>query len=246
MLETFSLQGDVWVHLAALFYVLGFWARDQLILRSLVLLGTAFYILYYYLAADMPLWSAMLWSTILGVVNLYVTVQLAMERTTFRMSRDERQLYSAFSPMTPGEFRKLMSMAIWHDAEQACLLTIESRPNKSLFYIIEGSVTLQKNGRAFDMNAGKFVGEISYLLMSNATATAHAHAATRYIEWRHEDLAEIERRNPGIRVALREILNADLAQKVTNAASGHCPCATSDRSKGARHSLIDQASAACA
>ena len=74
MIEVLFSHNAVWVHLASSLYVIGFWIRDQLLLRSMVLLGTIFYIIYYYYAAEIPLWNAILWSGILGVVNLYVTV----------------------------------------------------------------------------------------------------------------------------------------------------------------------------
>ena len=224
MLETLFPYSAIWVHVASILYVIGFWARDQLMLRFLVLLGTVFYIAYYFCAAETPLWSAIAWSTVLGIVNLYVTIQLALERTTFRMSRDERQLYGAFASMTPGEFRKLVEKATWHDAELPKMLTKEGTPNTSIFYIVEGNVSLRKKGRSFTMMAGTFVGEVSYLLKSNATATAHAGNKTRFIEWRHDDLAEIERRYPSIRVALREMLNSDLAAKVADGTGGRCSC----------------------
>lgn len=224
MTDSLLLHSSMWVHLASTLYVIGFWVRDQLNLRVLVLIGTVFYIIYYYYAAETPLWSAMLWSTILGIVNLYVSIQLALERTTFRMSPSERRLYGAFSNMTPGEFRKLTEKAVWRDSEQMALLTREDAPNGSLFYIVEGQVSLQKKGRSFTMEAGSFVGEVSYLLNSKATATVYAGGNARYIEWRHDDLLDIERRHQGIRTALREILNADLAAKVADHNSWTCAC----------------------
>lgn len=238
MLDSLFFHSATWVHLASSLYVIGFWTRDQLMLRSLVLLGTVFYTIYYYFAAESPLWSAIIWSTILGIVNLCVTIQLALERTTFRMGRDERQLYGAFATMTPGEFRKLIDKATWHGVGQPTLLTDEDTSNKSLFYIVEGNVTLQKKGRSFTMTAGAFVGEVSYLLKSNATATAYAGGETRFIKWRHDDLAEIERRYPNIRMALREMLNADLAAKVADGTGAPCSCECSDLSKMRRELAV--------
>lgn len=245
MFETLFQNSAIWVHIAATLYVIGFCARDQLALRSFVLLGIVFYIVYYFNVAETPLWSAIIWSTTLGVVNLYVTIQLALERTTFRMSRNERQLYGAFASMTPGEFRKLIEKATWHDAEQPMLLTMEDTPNKSIFYIVEGSVSLRKKGRSFTMIAGTFIGEVSYLLESNATATAHAGKKTRFIEWRHDDLAEIERRYPSIRVALREMLNSDLAAKVADGAGGRCSCEADDDLKPRVSRPFKQGEAIC-
>ncbi|MGI9500284.1 MAG: cyclic nucleotide-binding domain-containing protein [Geminicoccaceae bacterium] len=224
MVESLLFHSSIWVHLASTLYVAGFWARDQLLLRFLVLLGTMFYILNYYYAPETPMWSAIIWSIILGIVNLYVTIQLALERTTFRMSPDDLKLYGAFANMTPGEFRKLAEKAIWHQPGKTVVLTQEEMPNRSLFYIVEGYVTLQKKNRSFMMTAGTFVGEVSYLLKSAASATVCAGENARYIEWRHEDLMEIEHRHQGIRIALRDILNADLAAKVAGGNGGPCSC----------------------
>ena len=234
MQEALLATNTVWVHLASITYVIGFWVRDQLRLRAVVLIGTVFYMIYYYQAAAVPLWSAIFWSAILGVVNLYVSIQLALERTTWRMSQDERTLYCAFSSMTPGEFRRLIDKAKWRRSEHPTLLTSEGARNRSLFYIVDGHIHLTKGRRSFDMTAGTFVGEVSYLLKSQATATAYAGKNTRYIEWRHDDLAEIERRSPSIRIAFREILNVDLAAKLAERTGAPCACETFDER---RHDL---------
>lgn len=228
-----------------MFYIIGFWVRDQLLLRVLVLFGTMFYVLNYYYVPEVPMWSAIVWSIILGIVNLYVTIQLALERTTFRMSRDDLQLYGTFGNMTPGEFRKLAEKAIWHEPGETAVLTREGMPNRSLFYIVEGDVTLWKKGRSFTMTAGTFVGEVSYLLKSTASATVHADEHVRYIEWRHVDLMDIERRHQGIRVALREILNADLATKVAGGNGGSCSCEIIEPKRSGKGMPFMQGEAVC-
>ena len=149
MLDLVFSHSTIWVHLASVLYIVGFWIRDQLLLRSIVLLGTIFYIVYYYHAAELPLWTAIVWSTALAVVNLYVTIEIALERTTFRMGRDEKHLYGAFASLTPGEFRKLIEPAIWHDTENQTLLTRENSINNSLFCVVDGHVWLQKASRDF-------------------------------------------------------------------------------------------------
>jgi len=53
-------SAEIFVYGALLFYVLGFLFRDELWLRGLLFVGTIFYILYYYFAAQSPLWDAIL------------------------------------------------------------------------------------------------------------------------------------------------------------------------------------------
>ena len=68
-------SAGVFVNLALLFYVLGFLARDEIWLRGLILIGTAFYLIYYYYAADTPLWDAIFASGVLGLANIYMIAQ---------------------------------------------------------------------------------------------------------------------------------------------------------------------------
>ena len=86
------------VHIGAMLYVIGFLIRDQLVLRLLLLTGTMFYALYYFLSG--PLWEPLLWDAVLGSANLFIICLIVIERTTFRMTADQKRLYAAFSSMS--------------------------------------------------------------------------------------------------------------------------------------------------
>ena len=97
------LNASLLVHLASFLYVIAFIVRNQLVLRSLVLLATVMYIIYYFIVPAVPLWDAIGWSIILGAANIYIIIQLILERTAFRLTEKEKALYRVFETINPGE-----------------------------------------------------------------------------------------------------------------------------------------------
>jgi hypothetical protein len=63
------------VHLAVLCYVLGLLTREKLMLRSFLLLGSYFSMLYYYIA-DSPLWEEIAASILIATANLPVIFRI--------------------------------------------------------------------------------------------------------------------------------------------------------------------------
>ncbi|MEO0546566.1 MAG: cyclic nucleotide-binding domain-containing protein [Pseudomonadota bacterium] len=202
------------VHIAALFYVAGFLVRDQLTLRMLILLGTVCYLIYYYFALDTPLWDAIIWSVIMGCANLYMILVLAYERTTFRMTDDEKRLFAAFDTMTPGEFRRVLKVAEWVDSDGTQTLTEEGKSCDRLYYVLDGAVTIEKAERKFEIPSGSFIGEVAYFLKQSASATVSVAKGGRYVALPREKIAALEKKYPGIRIAIHSVLSADMAQKV--------------------------------
>ncbi|MEL6946913.1 MAG: cyclic nucleotide-binding domain-containing protein [Pseudomonadota bacterium] len=202
------------VHIAALFYVAGFLVRDQLILRMLVLLGTVCYLVYYYFALDAPLWDAIFWSLVMGAANLYMILVLLFERTTFRMTDEEMRLYAAFGSMNPGEFRRVLKVAEWSDADGKTPLTQENELCDRLYYVLDGAVTINKGGRSFDIPAGSFIGEVAYFLKQAASATVTVTKGGRYVAFSRDAIEKLEKKSPGIRIAIHSVLSADMAAKV--------------------------------
>ena len=202
------------VHIAALFQIAGFLVRDQVWLRTLVLTGTMLYIVYYYFAPDIPLWDAIFWSTVMGLANIYVLVKLVLERTTLALSDEEKTLYYAFASLSPGEYRRILKVAEWHDADGEAVLTHEGQPLDRLYYVLDGKVRIEKGERKFHIPPGSFIGEVAYFLKQNASATAVVEPGGRYVAVKRADLETIEKRHPAIRIALHSMLSMDMAAKV--------------------------------
>ncbi|MEM7194085.1 MAG: cyclic nucleotide-binding domain-containing protein [Pseudomonadota bacterium] len=205
----------VLIHIASLLYVVAFAVSDQLLLRGLVLVATILYILYYYFVPDQPLWEPIIWSLILGAANLWVTVKIVLERTTFNLSDDEKRLYDVFSTLSPGEFRKLLGVTTWNTVQDNIVLTEEDKPVERLFYILDGTTVVSKQNREFPLDPGIFIGEVAFFLNQNASATTTLQTGGNYVYWESDTFKQLQKKNPGIRVAIYELLNRDMATKVS-------------------------------
>ncbi len=203
------------IHAGAAIYILAFLIRDEMILRLMVLAGTVLYILYYYMFPDQPLWDAIVTSVILIGANLVVLGRIVLERTTFSMSDEERDLFTGFPNFNPGQFRKMLGKITWHEAAEDVLLTQQGQPLDRLYFIIDGPVNVTKDTHQFNVSARNFIGEISYVLAENPSATVVAPSGTRYASWVKADLDAMSRRDPAFGNALGALLSDDLARKLS-------------------------------
>ncbi len=202
------------VHMASLLYVIAFIIRDQLTLRILVLVATAMYIGYYYFVPATPLWDAIAWSTILGLANVWVMIGIILERTTFRMSEQEKRLFAVFDTLSPGEFRKLLKITEWHKPTASTELTREGENVNRLMCVMDGEIEVFKQERRFQLNPIAFIGEVAFFRQIPATATTQVGPQSIYVSWPSAALRDLQANYPGIRIAMYERLNRDMADKV--------------------------------
>ena len=196
------------------FKLLGLLARDELILRLLLLVSSAFYVSYFYFVAGNPLWEGVFTNSILGVVNLTVIGIVLTERTTFGMSPEMLTLYRSFPMLSPGQFRRLMRRARSETLHGETVLVTEGQTADRLFYVASGDVKMTKGGQASRLPEGIFVGEIGYLRGGAATATVAAGQGARVLSWSHDDLKAMTRKSGNMRVAMVAQFNSDLLTKV--------------------------------
>ncbi len=210
------ISAGTFVHLALLCYVLGFMTRKELLLRLLVLVGTVFYILYYYFISDTPLWDAIWSSVVIFVANVWVIGQIWLERTTIGMSPKMIELFEAFPTLNPGQFRKIMKSATWVEAMNDTQITSKNVELDHLFLVAKGHVVLKRDGVESVIEHGNFVGEISFLLDGPATADVIAKTGTEYVQWEKRTLRNQMEKSPEISNALRALFNYDVARKLSN------------------------------
>ena len=127
MVEVLFAKENI-VHVGATLYLVGFLFRDQIMLRAFVIAGDLVYISYFYFAPDMPLWGGVFWSAVFTLVNVVMIARIVADRTQFRMSAEERQLFSLLGTLSPGEFRRLIRLGRWRTAIEATVLAVEDRP----------------------------------------------------------------------------------------------------------------------
>lgn len=201
------------VHIATAMLLLGYFIRDEFWLRMMIIAATAVFNLYYWLVPDPPLWDSVIGGFLMIAVNLFVLAQVILDRTTFRLTEEEKQLFGAFETLSPGQFRRVLGPAQWRVAngEQ---LTKQDEKASALFFIFDGVIDVEKGANSFRLPAGNFVGEVAYVLNGNATATTTATAGVRYVEWDVQALHALGRKHPALGNALNALLTRDLAGKL--------------------------------
>jgi CRP-like cAMP-binding protein len=205
------------IHLGALCYLVCFLFRDQLKLRIFAVLGDIIYTGFYFVAADQPLWSAIVYSTLNIIINFVMMSMILNDRRQTTLGDNDLRLYQSFPGMTPGDFRRLTRMGKWHRADASEILTEEGKPPERLYYVLEGSMELRKGDRNSILPAGIFIGEIAYLKNTPASATVVAKPGTQFMAWNQSDLKKFTERHDSLKQSLNLLLSTDLAAKVARA-----------------------------
>lgn len=207
--------GTSWlVHVAMFAYVLGFLFREQITLRLLVLIGTGFYIAYYYVQTPAPLWDAIFASVAIGTANLIGMGRLLYSRYVLLIPTEQRGIFGAMSGLQPGEFRKLMRLGEIKTADKDFEMTVEGTPPDHLYYVVDGTPRATKNGQSFSVRDEMFIGEISFILHRAASACVTLPAGSTYVQWNKAALRHAMARDPQFGQALEALISRDMARKV--------------------------------
>ena len=207
----FSL--DILVHVGAFLFLLAYLVRDQILLRGLIILGTIFYIIYYFFM-ETPLWSALLWNSSFVVINLIMIVVIYSDRASFVMTEREKKLYQVFTTLSPGEFKKLLKIADWFDGSSEEQITTEGEIPKCLYFIIDGEALITRDDKKFLVGPNVFIGELAYLIKKPATATVKLTEKVVGISWKTSSLTKLLASNPQMKITFDGLLNQDLAAKL--------------------------------
>jgi len=213
------------VRIATAMLLIAYFIRDELKLRLMIIAATLVFNLYYWLVPDPPLWESVIGGFLMVAVNLYVLFQVLLDRTTFRMSEEEKQLFAAFETLSPGQFRRILKTAEWRRVEETTqirrvedtsghVLTHQGQPSAKLYFIFEGAIQVTKGEHNFRLPQGNFVGEVAFVLEGAATATTTAPAGTYYVEWDAQALRKLGAKHPALGNALNALLTRDLAGKL--------------------------------
>ncbi|MEM6940601.1 MAG: cyclic nucleotide-binding domain-containing protein [Pseudomonadota bacterium] len=203
------------VHMATLCYALGLTTRRELRLRLFILAGTCCYILYYYNIAEYPLWEAIAASLLIGAANVPVIFWILRERSTWGMSSDMLELFKLFPTFNPGQFRRMMALGEISEAcEHQVLLRHGERPDYIYLTLSEGFMLVRATQYA-EIGSGNFLGEISFLLEGEASATVIASPGSRFVRWEVDKLVKLMGRSPNMANAISVLLNKDIARKLS-------------------------------
>lgn len=209
-----SIPAEYLVLTAGAFFTLGYLVINQKILRVLIGVGTCFYLWYYFVAADQPLWEAIATSAAMLVANLLGLAGLILRDSPIMIPREHREIYKRFKDVPPGDFRMLMRLGERRVLTEKEQLTIEGAPLDRLYYVVSGVLDIEKRGSRFKMPGGVFVGEVAFLTRLKSSATTTLPAGAEVLVWDVDLLRRKARRKPRFLMALEAMISRDLAVKV--------------------------------
>ena len=203
-------------HVGNAIALLGFLLRDQLQLRSILVVSFGLQAVYYFAVPGGPLYDPLAWKLAWIATNLAMIVALFRDRLPFGIEGDLAPLFERISVLSHGQFRRLIRPAsrIKGQADAAPIL-VEGERSAALYYLINGTATVRKNGQSKPVQAGAFLGEISFLTRQPATATVTLTEGSECLAWPADALAALLARDSALDIAMRGLFNHDLARKVS-------------------------------
>ncbi len=214
-MQDFFSSADLWIFLASAAFIIGYLIINQVALRLVMMAGSAFYIVYYAVASDTPLWGAIYGSILMIVANLIGLSALYLRNTHISVPKSCEDIYPLFYPAQPGDFRALMRIGQRRVLQDEQIITREGQPLNKLYFIVRGTAQVIKRRSAFQVPGPVFAGEVAYLLETTSSATMILPAGAEVIEWDVQTLRKAVRRKPRIKLALDAVISRDLANKVS-------------------------------
>lgn len=190
---------------------------SQLMLRFFLLMGTAAYMLYYFVAADEPLWHAIFGTACIGITSIYGFLRVLADRSTLSIPKAYKPIFDQIGNIEPGAFRKLMKTAHIKTFDAAELLIEKGTVPEHVFFTVEGNVDVSKRAHSFAVGPHNFLGEISIMGGFPATATVHSRAGCTCVIWHRETLLTQMRKNERFRSAVEALFAKDMARKLAEA-----------------------------
>jgi hypothetical protein len=207
-----------WIHGANVLYLASYLVRDILALRVLTVVAGLTLLPFYILRPD-PIWVAVAWNAVFIGINLAQIYRLVLERQPVRFTHAELSLYRrAFAAMPERDFLKLLRSGRWETAPPDRCLVEQGLSVTDLIVVSSGSVVVKVEGQAVaKLEAGRFVGEMSYLTAEPTSASVWTCEPTQYVAWPREALDRLFVQSPGVRVGIQMAIGADLARKLKGA-----------------------------
>lgn len=208
----------VFIHIANFVYLCSYLVKDILWLRVLTVVA-GLLLLGYYAWMPRPIWAAIIWTILFTFINLRQIGRLLAERRPARLEPDEALLHEvAFGRMPDREFAKLVSIGEWREVGAGEHLVRRGEAIHQLIVLASGRVRVEVDGKPrFQLRAGCFVGEMSFVTGKPPDADVVAMEPTRTVAWKDEPLRKLIDHDAELRAALQQVIGEDLAAKLRTA-----------------------------
>ena len=193
----------------------GFAVRDELWLRVLVMTGLVCDAIFYAVRTE-PVPQSVAANLLLVSVNLGLVLLILTERTTWRMTPEDRSLYQSFPTLTPGQFRRLKRMMRRESVAPGTPLALEGKPVDDLMLVFSERIEIEKSGASFPIAGPAFVGEIALLTGNASSASVRLPDGGTVVRIPLDSLKARMARAPSLSNAMVALFGQELARKVAD------------------------------
>lgn len=191
----------------------GFVLRDELLLRVLVACGIGLDIAFYALQ-PVPIPQSIIANSVLVSVNVVLILIILFERTTWRMSDEDRSLFAHFPTLTPGQFRRVLRTAEGSVVGRPTELIGEGAQVDRLYLVFAEAYEIEKRGEVYTARGPAFAGEIAFLTGAASSAAVRVPGGTRVVSFDADALHRLMTRKAAIHNGMVALFGRDLAAKV--------------------------------
>ncbi len=214
-------------HLANGLALVSLLMRDQLHLRLVMAISLVLQGLYYFAIPGGPLFDPLFWKVFTSITNVAMIVLIFRDRFDVGVPNDLRALFSRIAVLSPGQFKRLVAPASRVNGPHKDLLVQGEMPSR-MYYLIKGHAQVSKDGQRAKISPGAFLGEIAFLTQNPATASVSLDQDAECLSWTHGALSRIMGKEMPIEIAIRGLLNHDLARKVAESSLSGRPSKIGD------------------
>ena len=209
----FSLPSIVG-NLSYLLLVMAMFQRSMWRLRGFVAASAVLAIIHALVWTQDP--SGLLWQVALLAVSLHMISLARRARREGNFGPMERAFRQAALPdLDPQKMRALLNMGDWASGTPGACLTEQDKPALYLYWLAQGEADVEHDGQKVGhLTGGSFVGELSLLEMSPATATVILTTEARYWMVPAIKLRDLQKSDPQTWAQVEASLSRDLGRKL--------------------------------
>ena len=161
------------------------------------------------------LWSALI-SLAFGSFSIIGITRVYLHRRELEFTKAEQGFYDArFRLLSRLDMRRILERGEWFDGEKGDVLTTQSKPVTSLYYIQEGEVEIDVGGEIIaHVGEGEFIGELACLDRGPASATVRLSKPTRYFSISSEALNVLVKSNADLRAQIEFAFAGNIRSKL--------------------------------
>jgi CRP/FNR family cyclic AMP-dependent transcriptional regulator len=197
--------------------VIAFMMTNIQLLRLMVVVSSAAYVVYYYGFPTEPLWLDVISELAFVLINVFMMLYLVWGNSRIKFDQREQFLYEhEFSGLNRVDFGKLLKISEWVLNAADHVYTEEGKELKYIYYLVSGRAEAKlPDGATVKIPLGNVIGEVSYRLKCPASATVTSTESCLCLRWEQNELRKLCDKTDSIRLAVDSVLSSHMAKKLS-------------------------------